>query len=153
MKKAAAVALVALLFLSCTRPGRQREAASSSVAAPTTSFPEFVDEYLRGYYGFFPSEGTSAGFHEYDSKLEDFSLPRIKTRSAELRRQLSTLENLRRGKLSHDAEIDAEILDGKIRAELLDGLTTHLDTLFVMNQAPRVGAVCDIAHQEVGGMG
>jgi uncharacterized protein (DUF885 family) len=120
VKKAAVVGLLAFWFLSCTGPGRQREAASSSVAAPTTSFPGFVDDYFRGYYQFFPSEGTSAGFHEYDSRLEDFSLPRIKTRSAELRQQLSTLENLRKGKLSADAEIDAEILDGKIRAELLD---------------------------------
>ena len=30
------------------------------------------------------------------------------------------LENLRKSKLSADEEIDAEILDGKIRAELLD---------------------------------
>jgi uncharacterized protein (DUF885 family) len=119
VKTAALLVLAALATLSCSRPGGPREA--SNTAAPGASpFSQFVDQYLRGYYLFFPSEGTAAGFHEYDTKLEDFSLPRMKGRSAELRRQLSVLENLRKGKLSPEDEIDAEILDGKIRAELLD---------------------------------
>jgi uncharacterized protein (DUF885 family) len=114
------VVVLALLFLSCTRHDPQREAASPGVSSGGSSFSGFVDEYLRRYYSFFPSEGTSAGFHEYDTKLEDFSLQHLKSRSAELRTLLGTLESLRKGKLSADEEIDAEILDGKIRAELLD---------------------------------
>jgi uncharacterized protein (DUF885 family) len=118
--KKAPVALLALLLLSCTRHDTQRQRASSGASPTANSFVGFVDDYLRRYYSFFPSEGTSAGFHEYDTKLEDFSLQHLKGRSAELRTLLSTLENLRKGKLSADEEIDAEILDGKIRAELLD---------------------------------
>jgi uncharacterized protein (DUF885 family) len=119
VKTAAVLALAVLATLSCTRSGGPRE-ASNTAAPGAPSFSQFVDQYLRGYYLFFPSEGTAAGFHEYDTKLEDFSLPRMQGRSAELRRQLSVLENLRKGKLSPEDEIDAEILDGKIRAELLD---------------------------------
>src|SRR5690242_6236401 len=69
VKQAAVVSLLALLCLSCTR---HREAASTTSSSSEPSFSAFADEYLRGYYAFAPSEGTSAGFHTYDTKLEDF---------------------------------------------------------------------------------
>ena len=87
--------------------------------AAIVPFREFVDDYFRGYFSFYPSEGTAAGFHEYDTKLEDFSAVRMRSG------RLSCGVSWRSGrspqaKTASEDEIDAAILDGKIRAELLD---------------------------------
>ncbi len=108
-------AVLGLLFLAACAPKPPIE--QSTVYPP---FRDFVEDYFRGYFTFYPSEATAAGFHTYDDKLEDFSSARIRSRSAELRRQLTALEETRKQKLASDEEIDAQLLDAKIRAELLD---------------------------------
>lgn len=107
-----------LLCLSgCARKAAEPETAAAGAITP---FREFVDEYFRGYFTFYPSKATAAGFHDYDTQLEDFSSQKMRSRSAELRTQLAALEALRRQKLAQDDQIDAAILDGRLRAELLD---------------------------------
>ena len=38
-----------------------------------TEFDRLVDDYFDAYFQFHPKDATAAGFHQYDSKLEDFS--------------------------------------------------------------------------------
>lgn len=113
---AAAVAF-ALLLTGCNGSGGTSQASPTAGGAP---FSEFVDTYFRAYFEFYPSEATSAGIHEYDAKLEDFTANRMRNRSSELRGQLLMLDEIRKRKISTDEGIDAAILDGRIRAELLD---------------------------------
>jgi uncharacterized protein (DUF885 family) len=117
MTTALLLPLLLLCSAACSRKPPAEPAAASTAVTP---FRDFVEEYFRGYYTFLPSEATAAGFHAYDTKLEDFSSARVRSRSAELRRQLSGLEAIRNQKLTSEEEIDAQLLDGKIRAELLD---------------------------------
>jgi uncharacterized protein (DUF885 family) len=117
VRRLAAIVTCVLCLNGCGRKSPEPEATSPAAIVP---FREFVDDYFRGYFSFYPSEGTAAGFHEYDTQLEDFSAVRMRSRSAELRRQLGVLEGVRKQKLPAEDEIDAAILDGKIRAELLD---------------------------------
>jgi uncharacterized protein (DUF885 family) len=97
-----------------------------SVALPTraadepTPFAVFVDDYFDAYYTHKPSEGTAAGFHRYDTLLEDFSAPKITRRIDIVKAQLDRLSELRAGKLSDSEAIDAEVLNGILRSELLD---------------------------------
>ena len=85
-----------------------------------TDFSLFVDDYFDALFVWNPSEATSAGIHDYDSKFADFS------RSAHLRRIDSLTEFRKRLRrivgetLSASDRIDAEILDARIQAELLD---------------------------------
>ena len=51
------------------------------------SFEQTVDRYFNDRFSFSPSEGTVAGFHEYDSKLEDASAQAVAAQ-AEMDRRL-----------------------------------------------------------------
>ena len=99
-------------------------------AAPT-AFGAFVDEYFRSRYLSRPSEGTAVGFHFYDNLMPDMSRAGFEKRIADLHAQLETLSKYERAALPVEDAIDAEILEGQIRGELLD-----LETLRVWESNP-----------------
>jgi uncharacterized protein (DUF885 family) len=116
MKTALFVAVLCSLVLA-SAPTAQ----PASTAAPASpSFSKFVDDYFDARFAYLPSQGTDAGFHQYDTKLEDRSRPRIESRIVELRTFLARLQAMDRSKLSFDDAIDAEALEGQIRSSLLD---------------------------------
>jgi uncharacterized protein (DUF885 family) len=94
-------------------------------------FASFVDAHFRAYFEWRPSAGTEAGFHEYDSKTQDYSAGAIRTRIATLSEELLRLNTIRKGPLSADDEIDAALLNGQLRSDLLD-----LETLRWLNRNP-----------------
>jgi uncharacterized protein (DUF885 family) len=94
--------------------------ADASRGTGPTAFAAFADAYFDSVYAFAPSAGTAAGFHQYDSKIEDFSAASEQRRIATLKWQLAKLDSLRGGKLSVDDSIDAALVDGAIRSELQD---------------------------------
>ena len=53
------LAISLVLLSACTR---KTAAPEQTAGVSITPFREFVDEYFRGYFSFYPSEGTSAGF-------------------------------------------------------------------------------------------
>src|SRR5579883_108800 len=83
-------------------------------------FAGFVDAYYDAFFTWNPSQGTAAGLHHYDTALEDRSAAAVANRIDTLKNQQQALARLRSGKLSADEVIDAEVLDGALRAELLD---------------------------------
>jgi uncharacterized protein (DUF885 family) len=95
--------------------GTQTESAD----APSP-FAVFVDDYFDAYFARKPSEGTAAGLHIYDDRLEDGSADAVTKRVATVKALQARLAKLRAGKLTEDENIDAEVLDGLIKAELLD---------------------------------
>ncbi len=105
-------------------------AAAVSAGAPS-DFSRFVDDYFAARFQAHPSEGTAAGLHHYDPDLDDVSRPAVEKRIAELKEQLARLGAMDRASLSADDAIDARMLDGLIRAELLD-----LETLRVWETNP-----------------
>ncbi len=48
-------------------------AACLAVTDPAADFNSLVDKYFDFHFEFNPTEATQAGFHQYDSKLEDYS--------------------------------------------------------------------------------
>jgi uncharacterized protein (DUF885 family) len=113
--------IAACLFLgwSTSLVGSAPARADSSGA-----FRQFVDDYFESRFLDRPTESTAAGLHDRDRQLEDLSENRIHARIIDLKRQLGALLAIDRKGLSFDEAIDAEFLEGQIRAELLD-----LDTL------------------------
>jgi uncharacterized protein (DUF885 family) len=73
-------------------------------------FDRFFDEY---YFRFNPTAGTSAGFHQYDSKLENYSKEDVAQRIAALHQFEPQFE-----KLSPSA--DRELVLGYIHSNLLE---------------------------------
>ena len=119
-------ASLASVFLTagCNR-GRVEEKRAAD------EFARFVDLHFRNSFEWSPSAGTEAGFHEYDSKTEDYSAAAIRTRIATLSEELLRLSDIRKGPLSPDDEIDAAILNGQLRSDLLE-----LETLHWLNRNP-----------------
>jgi uncharacterized protein (DUF885 family) len=119
MKKGLVLIAIASISLGCS-PAPSTAPASSAAPATGDSFSEFVDDYFDAGFDYLPSQGTDAGFHQYDTKLEDRSRARIEARIAELKVFLSRLQAFDRSKLSFDEAIDADALEGEIRGFLLD---------------------------------
>jgi uncharacterized protein (DUF885 family) len=92
---------------------------AESADAPSP-FAAFVDDYFDAYFERRPSEGTAAGLHQYDSRLEDGSAEAVRRRVQTVKVLQARLDRLRAGKLSEDEAIDALVLDGLMKAELLD---------------------------------
>ena len=87
---------------------------------PPPPFAAFVDAYFDSLYAYAPSLGTAAGLHQYDSLLENRSAATITRRVTTLTAQRARLDSLRAGRLATDDSIDAGVLAGAIRAELLE---------------------------------
>jgi uncharacterized protein (DUF885 family) len=104
--------LILFALLSCTHAPAGNK--------PPGDFTAFVDSYFASSFARSPSLATRVGFHEGDGKLEDRSRAAIEARIAELHAQLDQLTAIRRGELSFDDAIDAQLIDGQIRSSLLD---------------------------------
>lgn len=61
------------LILMTASLSAQNPTPVPSVPAFDAQYDRLVDQYFNGYFKFHPTEGTNAGFHQYDSQLEDFS--------------------------------------------------------------------------------
>ncbi len=113
--------------------GGSREKPSGGGSSP--AFAAFVDDYFNALFDWRPSAGTEQGFHQYDTKLEDMSAAAHAKRIRTLQALMARLEKLRAGNLAGDDDIDAAILDGEIRSELL-----NLQTLQTWKKNPMLYA-------------
>ncbi len=94
--------------------------STHAVSAPTASFESFVKSYYDGEYSAHPVAATSAGIHDYDSKLDDMSASGVALTGARLHQALATLQAMDPHRLSPGDRDDREVLIGHIKGELLD---------------------------------
>ena len=99
--------------------------------AGSGNFATFVDDYFNARFAFSPSAGTDAGFHQYDNRMDDLSAGAVNRYISTLKELQTRLGKLRGGRLSAAEAIDAEVLDGRIRSDLLD-----LETLALWRRNP-----------------
>ena len=95
-------------------------ASSTSSSGKDPTFARFVDTYFDSLYSFSPSQGTAAGFHQYDNKVEDLSAANVNRRIATLHTLQRQLDSIRSGSLALDDSIDAAMIDGAIKSEIQD---------------------------------
>jgi uncharacterized protein (DUF885 family) len=129
MKKSFAV-LLALATFACTllplEVQAQRSRNSQRFPRPdgstvvTARFNELADQYLRGYYAFYPSQATALGLHEYDSQLESRSPDAIASEVRRLRATLAQLARINPAVLTPDARYDYLVLTSHARGQLLE---------------------------------
>ena len=114
-----------------------------AVSAQNAAFDRFFDEY---YFRFNPTQGTSAGFHQYDTKLEDYSKRALDEQARVLHRLEPEFAHL-------PASPDRDLVLNKIRADLLSlesirqwqtnpdvyssGVTNSVFTIMSRNYAPQ----------------
>ena len=88
-------------------------------ASPAT---KLVDQYFNLYFQYHPSAGTAAGFHEYDTQLEDYSRAALEREAKSIRAfepklaaALATSQ-----KLPQSDALDLRFLQSTIRSRLLE---------------------------------
>src|SRR4029079_14626430 len=97
--------------------------SSLLMAGPKTvpaDFDRLVDQYFDDYYHYHPTEGTSAGFHQYDTHLEDYSLANIANEIRSLRRFLAEFQRVPAAELTGNAAADRDLVIHNIESQLLE---------------------------------
>src|SRR5581483_8031926 len=134
-------------------------ATSSSVAqaSPQTStareFNKLVDEYFDAFFKFNPSQGTAAGFHQYDDQLEDPSQAGISAEIASIKEFQKRFDGVNAQQLSAEEASDLELVKSDMNARLLklqevrqweknpdiysSGLTASVYLIMARNFAPQ----------------
>jgi len=93
------------------------------VCAETKSVSDFnslVDKYFDFFFSSHPTEATSAGFHQYDQKLEDYSAAAQEQQTRGLKDFLDQFEAVDGTKLSPDTAADRNWIMSSIHSELLE---------------------------------
>ncbi|GEM_PF-4859074 len=83
-------------------------------------FDDLSSAYLAWHYAQHPAEATENGVHEYDDAVEEVSRDDIQARVAGLYYHLRKLGKIDRARLSGLRQEDAAILEGRIRAEIVE---------------------------------
>jgi uncharacterized protein (DUF885 family) len=83
-------------------------------------FDRLVDSYFDSYFQFHPTDGTAAGFHEYDAKLEDYSRASRQAEVAKVAIMASEFARIDASKLSADKAADLAFLQSNIKSRLLE---------------------------------
>ncbi len=102
-----------LCLVSCT-------AQAPVVSTATTDFNKLVDDYFNFYFQVSPSQGTAAGFHQYDNQLEDYSSAAVDREIAGSQEFLAKFTQFPKSQLPESAAADLDFLCGQIQSELLD---------------------------------
>ena len=92
---------------------------ATSMAKPRT-FHELVDAYFDDYFKAHPTAGTLAGFHQYDNRLEDFSLASHTETRQRLVKYLAEFQAINPRTLSTLDRDDREIMIATIHSALLE---------------------------------
>lgn len=102
------------------QPSPVVRAGVSSGAQQDARVAQIADEYLRGYFAFYPSEATAQGVHEFDSVLEARDADSVAREVRRLRGALAALARVPEARLSAEARYDYLVLQSHARAELLE---------------------------------
>ncbi len=107
--------VLSFLLAGCTRPA---PVPRSSTQDADAAFAQLADDYIAGYLAWRPQTGTALGFHEYDGKVTDYSLPSLRAELERLRSFERQLGQLNTNHLSATAFYDYRILRGFIQREI-----------------------------------
>ena len=92
-------------------------AAASSDKAPQRQFQQVSDEYFdQVYFSYRPTAGTVAGYHRYDTKLEDLSSSSIDAEVTALDRFEERVSAIPAVSLDQTTRADREMVLNQIRS-------------------------------------
>ncbi|HXQ01678.1 MAG TPA: DUF885 domain-containing protein [Candidatus Udaeobacter sp.] len=112
-----AIPFILLLAALCLFPEGIRGFAAETEDG---EYEAVAEEYIKGYLGAHPLEGTALGLHEYDGKITDYSRLALDAELSRLRRFDDRLSKFDPGKLSPRQSIDLRILQAAVRKDLFE---------------------------------
>ena len=112
-----AFSFILLLATLCLFPEGIRAFATE---AEDGEYEAVAEEYIKGYLGAHPLEGTALGLHEYDGKITDYSRLALDAELSRLRRFDDRLTKFDRSKLSPRQSIDLRILQAAVKKDLFE---------------------------------
>ena len=113
--------LLALLALSTTHTLLGQTAGSTDSRGPASSeWRKLVDSFFDGYFKLNPTQGTAAGFHQYDSDLEDYSRSGVDKQIAFAKDYLGRLNNFDSKSLRFEERQDYQLVVNNLKSNLLD---------------------------------
>ncbi len=115
-----ALTLCVLIQLSLLSPVVLAQEKTASSKASQSAFDQLVDEYFDFHFQFHPTEGTQAGLHQYDRKLEDFSRAGRDAEIAGLQQFQKRFDSISPTELSQESTGDLEVLISSVQARLLE---------------------------------
>jgi uncharacterized protein (DUF885 family) len=94
--------------------------ATAARADANADFRALADQYFNQVtFAFNPTQGTQAGFHQYDARLEDYSRAGIDAEIAALHKYEKKLEAFSADQLDQSTRADYEMVLNDIRGKLL----------------------------------
>lgn len=120
MKKAI-IAAVALALVALGTPGTVAAQQNTEDA----KFQKFLDSFWDGYFKFFPTAGSVAGYAKYNDKIEDLSTGAVDKFHDQLDLfNTELVSKIDRMKLSPDVQVDHEMM-----VDFLDAIYINLEML------------------------
>jgi uncharacterized protein (DUF885 family) len=92
----------------------------STAVAATAAYNRLVDEFFDAYFQLHPNAGTSAGLHQYDSQLEDYSRAGVDRARAIAREYRARFERVNAAELAPELQADRELVLAHLDGELLE---------------------------------
>src|ERR1051326_951875 len=106
---------------------------SAAPKATQGDFDKLVDQYFDDFFRYNPTQGTAAGFHQYDPQLEDYSLATIAAEIRSLKGFLTKFEQFPANALTADTAADRDLVIHNIQSQLLS-----LETIRMWEKNPDV---------------
>ncbi|MEO6923479.1 MAG: DUF885 domain-containing protein [Bryocella sp.] len=117
MKSKCVSALCSILLLASANVAPAQHLAADGAMQ---TFQFLSEQYFKDiYFKYSPTAGTSAGLHEYDSQLEDYSLSGIEHQKSDLKAFEKKLETIDPAALDAEPAADYQILLNNVRATML----------------------------------
>ena len=87
---------------------------------PGGAFAKLADRYFDElYFKYYPTAGTAAGFHQYDTRLEDYSRKAIDSQIGALKQFKAQFENVKTITGSQEEQSDRDLVLADINSRLL----------------------------------
>ena len=116
MKKKSAAVLLTCFGLMTTTPAMNPEACD-----PGAKFRALADQYFSDVvFHFGPTNATQIGFHQYDTKLEDYSRAGVESEIAALRGYEQKFDSFPAAGLDESTQGDLAIMRDNIKGNLLE---------------------------------
>ncbi len=113
--------MLSFLILAAMISTGMAQTGKEAKTEPPAGWDRLVDQYFDDYYfPFHPTAGTSAGFHRYDTQLEDYSRAGIAAETKALKQARGKIEGFSANGLTAEQRSDRELLLHEIDGRLLD---------------------------------
>jgi uncharacterized protein (DUF885 family) len=112
--------LSVVMFLALSLQAQTTASAAQVSIMHQSDWDKLVDDYFADNYKLYPSQATTAGFHDHDSDLEDYSQQGIKDRIAFSESYLDRLNKVDPAQFPLEVRQDRELMVGNLQSALLE---------------------------------